>query len=79
MLRTIKALIDEQGNVSLSEPVHLQGQRQALVTILDEEAEPLNEVAILAETALAEGWSGPEEDEAWRHLGDLPDLDEGKP
>lgn len=60
-------------------PFHLQGRRQALVTILDEEAEPLNEAAILAEEALVEGWTGPEEDEAWRHLNKLSDLDEGEP
>ena len=37
MLRTFKAVIDEQGNVRLLEPIQLSGTRQALVTILDKE------------------------------------------
>lgn len=37
MIRTIKAMIDEQGNVLLQEPVRLPAPRRALVTILEEE------------------------------------------
>jgi hypothetical protein len=47
-----------------------------LVTILEDEGSA-NEAAILSESALADGWSGAEEDEAWKHLSELPDLDEG--
>lgn len=78
MLRTITASIDERGTVTLNEPVSLKGRSRALVTILDD-SPPLNEAAILAEATLAPGWSNPEEDEAWKHLADLPDLDEAKP
>src|SRR5262245_42146624 len=36
MLRTVEAVIDEQGNVRLLEHVTLSGARKALVTILEE-------------------------------------------
>jgi hypothetical protein len=66
MIRTVEAVIDEQGNVKLLEPVHPTSARRALVTILDEE--PVAETALLSEAALAEDWNRPEEDEAWAHL-----------
>ena len=69
MLQTIEAVIDEQGNVRLLEPIHLPTARRALVTIL--EYEPfvdLPETALLSEPALAEDWNRPEEDAAWSHL-----------
>ena len=55
MIRTIEAVIDEQGNVRLLEPVHLPSERRAL----------------LSEAALAEDWNRPEEDEAWAHLSQV--------
>ncbi len=69
MIKTIEAVIDEQGQVSLLESVRLPAVRRALVTILEEA--PLNGVsdtALLSETALAEDWTRPEEDAAWSHL-----------
>ncbi len=66
MIRTLEAVIDENGNVKLLEPVHPPSVRRALVTILDEE--PVAETALLSEAALAEDWNRPEEDEAWAHL-----------
>ena len=36
MLQTIKAIVDETGNVRLPEPLHLSSVHRALVTILDE-------------------------------------------
>ncbi|HXB74349.1 MAG TPA: hypothetical protein VNY05_39295 [Candidatus Acidoferrales bacterium] len=69
MIRTVEAVIDEQGNVRLLEPVHLPSPRRALVTILEErQAAGAPETALLSEAALAEDWNRPEEDEAWRHL-----------
>lgn len=35
-MRTVKATIDEHGNVELLEPVSLNDKRQALVTILEQ-------------------------------------------
>ena len=69
MIRTVEAVIDEQGNVRLLEPVHPAEARRALVTILDERpaAHPA-ESALLSEAALAQDWDRPEEDEAWAHL-----------
>ena len=69
MIRTIEAVIDEQGNVRLMEPVRLPWPRRALVTILEDR--PVldgGETEFLSEAALAEDWNRPEEDEAWSHL-----------
>ena len=66
MIRTVEAVIDEQGNVRLLEPVHLSSARRALVTILENrQAAGAPESALLSEAALAEDWNRPEEDEAW--------------
>jgi hypothetical protein len=69
MIRTIEAVIDEQGNVRLLEPVHLPSAHRALVTILEnQQVASAPESALLSEAALAEDWNRPEEDEAWSHL-----------
>jgi hypothetical protein len=65
-MKTVKAIIDEQGNVTLLEPVYPERARHALVTILDESAIP--ETALLSEAALGADWDRSEEDEAWSHL-----------
>lgn len=69
MIRTIEAIIDEQGNVKLLEPVSLPAMRRALVTILeDAPVISVNETALLSEPALAKDWNRPEEETAWSHL-----------
>lgn len=68
MIRTLEAIIDENGNVHLAEPVVLTGRHRALVTVLDEPPAEALETALLSEAALAQDWSRPEEDEAWAHL-----------
>lgn len=68
MIHTVEAVIDEQGNVRLLEPVHLPSARRALVTILDEGDTYESESALLSEAALAQDWNRPDEDEAWAHL-----------
>ena len=69
MIRTIEAVVDEQGNVRLLESVRFSTARRALVTIL-EEAPVVNppETALLSEQALSKDWNRPEEDAAWSHL-----------
>jgi hypothetical protein len=69
MIRTIEAVIDEHGQIRLSEAVQLRVPRRALVTILDE-GPPSSEdqTALLSEAALAEDWNRPEEEVAWSHL-----------
>jgi hypothetical protein len=68
MIRTVEAVIDEQGNIRLLEPIHLPEARRALVMILQEEPLPqANETALLSEASL-EDWNRPEEDAAWSHL-----------
>ena len=69
MIRTIEAIIDEQGNVRLLEPVQLPSAHRALLTILEERpAVDAPETALLSEPALAEDWNRPDEDQAWSHL-----------
>jgi hypothetical protein len=69
MIRTVEAMIDEQGNVRLIEPVQLDSSRRAIVVILDDPAGVgIHETAFLSEHALAEDWNRPEEDAAWSHL-----------
>ena len=65
---TVEAMIDENGNVKILQPVPLQGARRALLVILDESAFTVAETALLSEAALAEDWLRPEEDEAWAYL-----------
>ena len=72
MIRTVEAVIDENGNVHLLEPVPLSGSRRALVMILDEPKELAAETALLSERSLAEDWNRPEEDAAWSHLQPAP-------
>jgi hypothetical protein len=65
MIRTIEAIIDEQGNVRLLERVHLSSMRRALVNIFeDEPVLAVNETALLSEQALAQDWDRPEEEAA---------------
>jgi len=72
MIRTVEAVIDEQGNVRLLEPVHLPSARRALVMILeDRPGRGDAESALLSEAALAEDWNRAEEDEAWSFLRQL--------
>ena len=68
MIRTVEAVIDEQGNVRLLEPIHPRTARRALVMILDQGPDRASETALISEAALAEDWNRPEEDEAWSHL-----------
>ena len=69
MIRTVEAVIDEHGQISLLESIQLAAVRRALVTILEEEpALHVPETALLSEPALAEDWNRPEEEAAWLHL-----------
>jgi len=65
---TVEAIIDEEGNVRILHPIHLQGARRALVVVLDEPALTVAETALLSEAALAEDWMRTEEDAAWSYL-----------
>lgn len=69
MIKTVEAIIDEQGNVRLLEAVQLGAARRAIVTILDDApCVSSEETALLSEAALAKDWNRPEEDAAWSHL-----------
>ena len=66
MLRTVEAVVENDGSLRLLEDVELQVGDRALVTLLGEN-DPA-ETARLSEPALAEDWNREEEDEAWAHL-----------
>ena len=68
MIRTLEAVIDEQGNVRLLKPVHLPSSRRALVTILDERQSARSRDCDVERGRWAEDWNRPEEDEVTRHL-----------
>lgn len=68
MIQTVEAVIDATGRVRLLEEVHVTSPQRALVTLLEEPAVVPGEAALLAEAALTEDWSRPEEDVAWSHL-----------
>jgi hypothetical protein len=68
MIQTIEAVVDKEGHVQLLERVQLPEARRAFVTILEEDPRIVGDAALLSETALAEDWNRPEEDEAWSHL-----------
>jgi len=68
MIQTVEAVIDARGQVRLLGVVTVDAPRRALVTVLEEPAAVPGEAALLAEPALAEDWSKPEEDEAWAYL-----------
>jgi hypothetical protein len=68
MIQTVEAVVDGQGRVRLLGPVHVDGLRRALLTVLDEPPEVPGEAVLLAEAALAVDWNRPEEDAAWSHL-----------
>jgi hypothetical protein len=68
MIQTVEAVVDADGHVLLLGKVHVTGPRRALMTVLEEPAPVPGQPALLAEAALAEDWSRPEEDAAWSHL-----------
>ncbi len=68
MIQTVEAVVDVNGRVRLLGAVNVPGPRRALVTILEELAVVPGEAALLAEAALAEDWSRPEEEAALSHL-----------
>jgi hypothetical protein len=67
MIKTVEAVVDDEGKVRLLQPVQLDSSRRALVVILDEPGVIGDETALLSEAALAD-WNRPEEDAAWSHL-----------
>jgi hypothetical protein len=68
MLISVEAIIEENGEVRLQQPIHLNSPCRAIVTIFDEKSDTISETALLSEAILSEDWNRPEEDEAWSHL-----------
>jgi hypothetical protein len=73
MIQTIEATIDTNGRIILHDEIKPDRKYRALVTILEEEPKAeISETALLSEASLAKDWNNSEEDEAWRHLDELP-------
>ena len=68
MLKFVEAIIEKNGEVRLQKPILLKTRCRAILTILDEKPEIIDETALLSEVALSEDWNRPEEEEAWSHL-----------
>ncbi len=66
MIRTVEALIDQDGGVRPLEPIGPGEVRRAVVIILEEPG-IVDESAVLSEAALSD-WNRAEEDAAWAHL-----------
>jgi len=64
----VEAIIDENGNVKILEPLSISHRHRALVVILEELAPEISETALLSQDALAQDWLRPEEDQAWSYL-----------
>lgn len=72
MLKSIEAVLEIDGRITLKEHIQFDRRRRAIVTILDEietgDIGRLSEVTLLSESALKVDWDREEEDEAWSHL-----------
>ncbi len=68
MLKTVKAKINKKGEVRLLEPLKVDHEKNAIVTILDEEIDlndqNSNDLIVLNEKSLAEDWNS-EADTRW--------------
>ncbi|MEO8209001.1 MAG: hypothetical protein ABI840_00455 [bacterium] len=68
MLRTVKAKINKNGEVKLLEPIKIDAEKNAIVTVLDDEIDLIEsstmEMAKLSEKSLAEDWDS-EADSRW--------------
>lgn len=70
IMNTVKAILGTDGRLRLPAKTKLAHAQRVLVTFLDD-APDLSESMLasqLSESALAEEWDRPEEDEAWQHL-----------
>ncbi len=70
MLKTVEAVLEKDGRLSLLETVDIGHARRVLVTFLDDTTpiETTPETLLLSEKALGEDWNKDEEDDAWKHL-----------
>ncbi len=74
-INKVEAIAGNKEQLRLLEPVDVPSSTQVRVKNLEEENEQrhgISDTALLSETALAEDWNRPEEDEAWQHLQSEP-------
>ena len=73
MLKTIEAIIDQNGVVHLLESVNIKNETRVLVVVMDESPIlPANDGLLVSENmseqALSKDWNNEDEDEAWSYL-----------
>ena len=68
MKQIAEAVIDENGEIRLIEPLYVIGPHRVLVTVLDESPAHWDETLLAAEKSLSTDWLRSEEDAAWAHL-----------
>jgi hypothetical protein len=70
MLKTFRAILEQDGRLNLPKRMQLSSVRKVLVTFLDDEPEISESQysSFLSESSLGADWNRPEEDEAWQHL-----------
>ncbi len=66
-MRTIEAVINEEGQIQPLETIEKGRRRRAIVVVFDDPDVVYEETAALSEKALRD-WNRPEEDSAWSHL-----------
>ena len=63
-----EAVVEPDGRLRLSRPVHLEKGLKVLVAVPRSEKDSALNGIPLSESSLAEDWLNPEEEEAWAHL-----------
>lgn len=66
MLRTVEAIVENDGSLRLLEQIELRAGERALVTLLGDD-DP-SETPLLSEATPATDWNREEEEDAWAHL-----------
>lgn len=80
MLKTVEAVLEDDGRLRLLEDIDPPSGARIFAVIVDAEGPAVNEltdenlrhsIGALSESVLARDWQRPEEDKAWQHLDDL--------
>ncbi len=68
MENLFEAVVETDGRIRLSRPVHLEKGLKVLVAVPRSEKDSALSGTELSEPALADDWLNPDEEEAWFHL-----------
>lgn len=68
MDKVFEAIVETDGRIRLTNPVHLKEGSRVFVSVPSEEKDSAVSGLLLSEKSLANDWLNPEEDMAWSHL-----------